>query len=70
MLYKYEGSDFKEVHKVMIANMGLDSSRFTIFPQDETGLIIDEKDIPKLLEFHPDGLRLVRELIEYTPEEI
>ena len=69
MRYKYSGSDYKEVHSVMIDNAGLDTSRFDIFPQDETGLIIDEKDISKLLQYHPEGLRLVRELEEYTPPQ-
>lgn len=69
MLYKYSGSDYKEAGAIMSKNMGLDVSRFNIFPERDGFLEIDEKDIPKLLQYHPEGLRLVRELEEYTPPQ-
>jgi len=69
MLYKYAGSDYREVNTLMAKNKGLDVSRFRIFEEHDGFLEIAEKYISKLLQYHPEGLRLVRELEEYTPPQ-
>lgn len=73
MLFKLERPDVIDIQMVMAANKGLDGSKSThLFPGTASYFIVDEKDIPKLIKFHPDGESLAAELTEYIPpvEEI